>query len=169
MGLVVPLPCFGLREGSGAHLPTITTTALNGKSVSLPEDLRRLNVVIVGFTRESTDRTTAWEKPVRRELLPAGVQFYDVAVLETESKFMRTVVSTIIRNKVPTVLKPHFLMLYDGEFDWKRAVDFDARAQDDAYVVIVDADGRVLWSSHEPYSDAVFDDLKRELKRRGMR
>ena len=169
MGLVVTLPCSASRGASGEHVPTITSTALNGKSVSLPEDLRRLNVVIVGFTRESADRTTAWEKPVRRELLPAGVQFYDVAVLESESKFMRTVVSTIIRNKVPTVLKPHFLMLYDGELDWKRAVGFDAHAQDDAYVVVVDADGRVLWSSHAPYSDGAFDDLKRELKRRGMR
>ena len=167
---VITLPSFARdQRQAGPQLPTITTTALNGQSVSLPEDLQKLNVVIVGFTRGSADRTTAWEKPVRRELQPAGIQFFDIAVLEDVPKFMRGVVSAMIRNKVPTVLKPHFLMLYEGQQDWKRAVNFDPRDSDAAYVMIVNADGRVLWQTHTAFGDDSFDQLKRELKRRGMR
>ena len=172
LALCVALPCLGMtrtRDGAPPVLPTLTTSALSGQSVSLPEDLARLNVVIVGFTRSSVDRTTAWEKPIRRELLPTGVRFYDVAELETQPKFMRSVIIAMIRNKVPSVLKPHFLTLFEDDLDWKRAVGFDPHATDDAYVVIADADGRVLWQTHEAFSDEAFDRLKRELKRRGMR
>ena len=152
-----------------SRVPQLSTTALDGHPVAFPEDLHKLNVIIVGFTRSSAEHTTAWQKSTRRELQPAGVDFYDITILESLPKFMRGMVSGLIKNKVPTVLKPHFVMLFEGEAEWKRAVDFDPQAEDAAYVLITDRDGRILWSTHEAFSNTSFAALKRQLHRVGMK
>ena len=126
-------------------------TSLDGQSRNFPRDLPgNASVLILGFTRKSVDPTTAWERATRTSLVhPPEIGFFDLAMLAEVPGFARGWVMHLIRNKVPDVLKPNFVPITKDEAAWKRAAGFDAKAPDDAYVLLVDRSGTVRWSTHE--------------------
>ncbi len=148
---------------AGAAIPSTQATALDGHAVVLPRDLPgRATVLIVGFGRHSADATTAWEKPVRQQLAQAGtIGFYDMAMLAEVPGFVRPLVLRAIRHDVPDVLKPNFLPLTGEEDAWKQAAGYATDQPEAAYVLLVDRQGRVQWSTHAGFTSAGFAELRR--------
>ena len=143
-----------------ATIPSATGIALDGHSISLPRDLSpRATVLILGFSRNSQDATTAWEKPVRTSLASPNIAFFDMPFLEDAPSLIRPLIVRAIRKQVPDVLKPRFVPLTSGESAWKQSAGFTPTAPDAAYVLLVDHYGRILWQTHEPFSQARFDQL----------
>ena len=143
-----------------SSIPAIDTTALDGHAVQLPRDLSGATVLILGFGRHSADATTAWEKPTRSQLASSPtIRFYDMAMLAEIPHFARGFALHSIRKAVPDVLKPNFLPLLDHEDEWKQTAGFDPQAEDAAYVCLVDRSGNVRWSTHQPFSPALFAQL----------
>lgn len=143
-------------------IPPTQATALDGHPVVFPRDLQGgLTVLIVGFGRHSESATTAWEKAVRTQLAsPTGARFYDIAMLAEVPGFMRSLVVRAIRHEVPDVVRPNFLPLTDHEDDWKHAAGYAPDQPDAAYVLLVDAAGRIRWKTHLPFSSPQFTALK---------
>ena len=120
----------------------------------------RATVLIIGFGRHSKDATTAWEKPVRLQLAHTpAIGFFDIAMISEVPSFARGFVLRAIRKDVPDVLKPNFLPLTDGEDAWKHVAGYADNQPEAAYVLLVDAAGKVRWSTHEPYTPAGFSQL----------
>ena len=154
------LPLLLSATALASTIPTATGTALDGHSVSLPRDLSpRATILILGFSRNSQDATTAWEKPVRTSLASPDIAFFDMPFLEDAPSLIRPMIVRAIRKQVPDVLKPRFVPLTSGESAWKQSAGFNPSAPDAAYVLLVDRSGRVLWQTHEPFSQARFDQL----------
>ena len=151
----------GVAQGVGAQIPATQATALDGHSVNLPSQLPgRATVFIVGFGRHSQNATTAWEKPVRLQLAhPPAIGFYDVAMIAEVPSFMRSFVLRAIKHDVPDVLKPNFLPLTEREDDWRRVAGYTPNQPEAAYVLLVDAAGKVRWSTHEAFTPAGFAQL----------
>ncbi len=160
------LTCGIVRAQTVQTIPVTQATALDGNTISLPQNLsEHATILILGFGRHSADATTAWEKPVRTQLAQsAAVSFYDMAMLAEVPGFVRPVVLRSIRHKVPPVLQPHFLPLTSEEDAWKRVAGYTSDQPDAAYVMLVDHGGRVLWSTHAGYSDAGFAELGRRAR-----
>lgn len=146
----------------GNVVPSIRTTALDGHAVELPAALSgHLTVLILGFGKHSAEATTAWEKPVRTQFAhPPAIGFYDMAMLQEVPSFVRSLVVHSIRKKVPDVLQPNFLPLFDHEEEWKHVAGYAADQPDAAYVLLVDGRGTVRWSTHEAFSPAAFTRLR---------
>jgi hypothetical protein len=143
-----------------ATIPPATGTALDGHNVSLPRDLSpHATILILGFSRNSQDTTTAWEKPVRTSLASPDITFFDMPFLEDAPSLIRPLIVRAIRKQVPHALKPRFVPLTAGESAWKQVAGFNPSAPDAAYVLLVDRSGRILWQTHDPYSPARFDQL----------
>ena len=154
------LPLLLSATALASTIPTATGTALDGHSVSLPRDLSpRATILILGFSRNSQDATTAWEKPVRTSFATPDIGFFDMPFLEDAPTLIRPLIVRAIRKQVPDVLKPRFVPLTSGESAWKQSAGFNPSAPDAAYVLLVDRSGRVLWQTHEPFSQARFDQL----------
>ncbi len=150
-----------LVKAPGATVPSGQVSTLDGHSLNLPRDLpARATVLIIGFGRHSQDATTAWEKPVRLQLahLPA-IGFYDLAVIAEVPAFLRSLVIGRIRKAVPPVLQPNFIALTGNEDVWKQFAGFAPDQPEAAYVVLVDAAGRVRWTTHAAYTSAGFGQL----------
>lgn len=140
--------------------PTATGTALDGHTVTLPHDLAPATILILGFTHASSETTTAWEKPIRAALATTpAIDYYDIPFLQDAPSFIRPAILRNIRKQVPDVLKPHFLPLTANEAAWKQAANFSPSAPDAAYVLLIDRSGNILWQTHEPFSQARFNDL----------
>lgn len=147
-------------------IPSVEAIALDGHSVTFPKDLgNRSTVVIVGFSRKSSDATTAWEKAVRTQLAGPGIGFYDAAMLQEVPSLLRGLVVRNIRKQVPEVVRPHFLPLTDHEAEWKQASGYDPALPDAAYVFVVNAEGRVKWQTHAGYSPQSFAALTEQARK----
>jgi hypothetical protein len=143
-----------------ASIPASTGTALDGHIITLPHDLNRATVLILGFSKNSSDNTTAWEKPVRTSLATnPAINFYDIPFLEDAPSFIRPLILRSIRKQVPDALKPHFVPFTSGQSDWKQLTGFTKDAPDAAYVLLVDHTGQVLWQTHAPFTPARFNEL----------
>ena len=103
-----------------ATIPATTATALDGHTLNLPS-VAPATILIVGFTRSSSDATTAWEKPIRSTLASPAIDYYDIAFLQDAPAFIRPAILHSIRKQVPDALKPHFLPLTTNEAAWKQA------------------------------------------------
>ncbi len=141
-------------------IPLTQAIALDGRAVSLPHDLPAATVIILGFTRQSQNATTAWERPTRTQLAHApAITFYNMAMLAGVPRLARGFALRSIRKAVPDVLKPNFLPLLDHEAEWKQTVAFDSHAEDAAYVLLVDRTGAIRWSTHEAFTPTLFAQL----------
>jgi hypothetical protein len=149
-----------------ATIPAATGTALDGRTITLPRDLNRATVLILGFSKDSSDATTAWEKPVRTTLaVNPTIGFYDIPFLEDAPSFIRPFILRSIRKQVPDALKPNFVPLTSGQSDWKHLTGFTSAAPDAAYVLLVDRTGQVLWQTHDPFTPARFEELASAARR----
>jgi hypothetical protein len=164
LALALGLATTGIVHGQSAGtIPATRATALDGHTVSLPQNLgTHATVLILGFGRHSADATTPWEKAVRTQLAQApAIAFYDMAMLAEVPGFVRPMVVSSIRHKVPPVLQPNFLPLTGEEDAWKHAAGYTPDQPDAAYILLVDHTGHILWSTHAAFTDAGFADLTR--------
>jgi hypothetical protein len=63
---------------------------------------------------------------------------------------------------VPGAEEPHFLPTFSDEAEWRKVAHY-ANA-DDAYVLVVDGEGRVRWQTSGKVTDAGFETLKEQVE-----
>jgi hypothetical protein len=159
-----------LGTASGATptgtIPPASGTALDGHKISLPTDLPgRASVLILGFSKDSQNTTTAWEIPVRTSLASPTIGYLDIPFLEDAPGFIRPIILRSIRKQVPDIVKANFLPLTSGQAAWKQVTAFTPAAPNAAYVLLVDKSGNIQWQTHEPYSPALFAQLSQAAKK----
>jgi hypothetical protein len=145
---------------SASTIPASTGTALDGHSITLPQDLPgRVSILILGFSKNSADPTTAWEKATRTSLANSTIGYLDIPFLQDAPSFVRPMILRSIRKQVPDIVKPNFVPLATGEAAWKQATNFTPASPDAAYILLVDKSGTIRWQTHEPYAPAIFEQL----------
>ena len=149
-------------------IPITRGTALDGHAVSLPQDLKQATILILGFSRNSADATTAWEKAVHASL---AASYFDMPMLASAPAFVRPIIVHSIRKQVPNPIWPNFMPLTSDESEWKQAAGFSPAAPDAAYIILVDRTGAVHWQTHDALTAeklaqlaAVFHKLNAEEK-----
>ena len=63
-----------------------------------------------------------------------------------------------MRKDIPADQQIHFIPILDHEDEWKKLVNFSA--PDDPYILLTNPQGRVIWQTHGPLTDATYDALK---------
>jgi hypothetical protein len=136
---------------------------LAGTQVALPDDLRgRVGVLVLGFSKSSGDVSKGWGQRLAASYAKSsGVVYYEMPVLESVPKLIRGMVVKSIRSGVPEAEQQHLMPVFSDEAEWKKIARF-ANA-DDAYVLVVDGDGRVRWQTSGKVTDAGFAALKEQV------
>jgi len=143
-------------------IPITHGTALDGHAVSLPQDLKQATVLILGFSRNSADATTAWEKAVHASL---AASYFDMPMLASAPAFVRPIIVHSIRKQVPNPIWPNFMPLTSDESGWKQAAGFSPAAPDAAYILLVDHTGAVHWQTHDPLTPDRLAQLGAEVRK----
>jgi len=143
-------------------IPITHGTALDGHAVSLPHDLKQATVLILGFSRNSADATTAWEKAVHASL---AASYFDMPMLASAPAFVRPIIVHSIRKQVPNPVWPNFVPLTSDESEWKQAAGFSAAAPDAAYIILVDRTGAIQWQTHDPLTADRLTQLGAEMRK----
>lgn len=84
-----------------------------------------------------------------------------MAVLEDAPRLVRGMAVHGIKSGIPDGERDHFAVVYQGEAALKRVAGF--RKTDDAYVLLMDRTGNIIWATNGPVSDTLFSGLKNHL------
>ncbi len=156
------LPAFA---ESGDPFPHLPVTTLDGKALNLPNDIAGHNaILVVGFTQASEKQTVVWRKHLSSRYAgsPATI-VYPVIVIQNIPRIFHGLLLAGIRAGVPKPEWEHFLVVSSDEARWKPAIGW--KGPDLAYVVLVDAAGKIAWRGVGPYTDAGASALEAEVSR----
>ena len=88
--------------------------------------------------------------------------YYQMPVLEAVPKLIRSMVVKSIKSGVPEEQKAHFLPVFSNEAEWQKIARYSNA--DDAYVLVIDGDGRVEWQTSGKVTDAGFAALRQRVE-----
>lgn len=157
--------CLYLAGSSAAHgetLPVLPVQTLSGHALSIPRDLHAPTIFIIGFTRKSREQTEAWAHRLRADkVTPLRVSLRDVIVLEDVPGLFRGFVIKQLQANIPLNLHEEILIVTHAADLWKRSAGFTS--EDDAYLLLADAKGTVIWRMHGAVSDAGYAALQQSI------
>jgi hypothetical protein len=145
-------------------MPTTQAQSLSGHEVILPSATTgHQAVIVIGFSHGSQKLMERWDKEIGAQVnAKPGVPLYNIAVLQDAPKLIRGMITHSMKALVPSAGQDHFLTVVEGQDELKKAVDFSDH--DEAYVVVLDAAGKIVFHTHGEPSEAakkqVIDQLK---------
>ena len=149
--------------GPDTHIPATHATTLAGTEVVLPDALKdKVSVVVVGFSHASQQQVASWGRLLAVDYGAShSVGYFELAMLAGAPRMMRGMILKSMEKSVPYAERPHFLPVMEGEPAWRAVARYNK--PDDAYVLIVDGAGGVLWQTEGDATDAAWAELKKNL------
>ncbi len=149
---------------AGQQFPQVSAENLQGKATEFPAAASgHPAIVVIGFTHGSQTQCKAWSIRLSHDLPEAQRGWvYSIAVLQDVPKLVRGMVVHSIKGGTPAGERDRFLIVNRGESELKEAAGFDR--PDDAYVLVLDANGTRRFKTHGPVSDAAVAAVEAELR-----
>ncbi len=137
----------------GAELPALRGDLLSGGKIVLPDSARGTPLLLLlGFTYESRHDVEVWGQRYRADFGPdSNLVCYEIPMIGGAGRLARPFINRGMRRGTPRELHRRVITVYGGTGDWKRRVGFSE--PDVAYLLLVDAQGRLLWRARGPFSD----------------
>lgn len=146
----------------GDHLPTLSGELLTKRPITLPQDTAGTHAVLfLGFTYASRTPVEAWGGWFKDTFgSQPHLTYFEVPVIGGAGRLARWFIDSGMRRGTPAALHEHVITVYHDVGAWKARLGVDDTNDKDAFVVVVDATGRVAWSAHGPFTRQRADDLK---------
>jgi hypothetical protein len=157
--------CLSLSLAAAAQqLPRLQEENLAGQPVVLPDAASgKVAILIFGFTRASQTPTGDWAKRIRSDFgKSAGFELYQLPVLEEAPKLIRGMITSGIKKGVPENERANFIPVVHNEAELKKLVGY--KESDDAYLVVLDRNGKVAFQTHGATPDANYAQLRSKLE-----
>ena len=145
-------------------MPQTLAQSLSGHEVVLPRSIvGHPAVIVIGFSQGSQRAMEHWDKEIGAQVTATpGVPLYNIAVIQDAPRFVRGMITHSMRALVPAAGQDRFLTVVQGQEELKKAVNFSAT--NEAYVVVLDASGKIVFYTHGEPSEAakkqVIDQIK---------
>ncbi|MGA8731978.1 MAG: hypothetical protein WB608_24685 [Terracidiphilus sp.] len=128
-------------------MPTTVGETLRGKRIVLVDATHgHTTVLVAGFSHEGGTGTGAWVKALKADPVLTRVAVYQVAMLEKAPGFIRGMIKSGMRKGLSAAEQDQSLVLTQDEQSWRSY--FDVSDDKDPYVMLIDANGKVLWRGH---------------------
>jgi ATP10 protein len=144
--------------------PKIQGESLSGKRVELPEAVSgKVAVLVFGFSRASKAPTTTWGTKIF-EGFASQPEFaiYQLPVLQEVPRLLHGMIISGMQKNVPEKLHDHFVPLLQKEAELKKLVSY--KEPDDAYLVVLDRAGKIVYQIHGPLNDTNYAGLRDKLE-----
>lgn len=160
--LVVTFLCVGAVSRAQSVPPTEAKT-LNGSTVSFPRaGSSKPLLLLIGFSHESGKQCEKWNKRLKPIYLSEPrIDYYELADFQGVPSFVMWTILHGMRRETPKDEQSRFVLLYSNGDNWKKLVGYSA--PDDAYLIVADPVGNVLWQAHGEPNDARQTELRAVL------
>ncbi|WP_321475546.1 hypothetical protein [uncultured Paludibaculum sp.] len=140
-------------------LPATQAETLSGRKLAIPQAFGGKPVILVwSFSRKAGETTRGWTTPLAKEGLPV----WSVAMLESAPRFVRPMIRSGMRKDMPAPQQEHTILLYQGEKQWRQILK--PPKDDDPLVVLLDAQGRMVWSYSGISTAKALDEVRQQFK-----
>ena len=146
------------------HIPTARGTTLTGTDMALPNSLNgKIGVLVVGFSRASGEQISDWGRLIEAQYGQSReLTYFEIPMLAGMPKLLRGMVIKQMSSTVPGPERAHFVPLTEDDKPWRAVARYDKA--DDAYVLVVNGGGVLLWQTEGEATDAAWADFKAKLK-----
>ena len=146
----VRLVVFGTVAWSYAQAPVMPATAgetLSGKKIVLADSVRGHEAVLVGgFSHDGGIACGDWMKAIRGDAALAGVEVYEIAMLEGAPGLFRGMIKGGMRKGMSTAEQDRVVVLTLDDKLWAKF--FAVSNRQEPQVMLLDAKGNVVWHGH---------------------
>ena len=145
------------------QIPATQAPTLDGTTVSFPHEASgRPLLFVIGFSHKSSDQVEEWNKRLSPLYLKSThVFYYQVADLTGAPSFTMKMILHGMRKQVPADEQSHYVLIESNDSTWKSLVNYSDA--DDAYVVLTNPGGHVVWQARGPVADAQITALQAAL------
>ena len=142
------------------QFPRLQEENLAGQQVVLPDAAAgKVAVLVLGFSHASSTPTGVWMKRASAEFgKNPGFVLYQLAVIEEAPRFIRGMIISGMKKGIPETERPFVVPVVHQEAALKTLVGY--KAEDDAYIVVLDRGGKVVYQTHGAASDAAYSELR---------
>ena len=148
----------------GSGLPKLQGEYLTGRKATLPADASgRVSLLLFGFTYQSRFQVEPWAKRFRNEFEKnPKVTFYEIPMIGGMARMGKWFIDSGMRRGTPKADQENVITVYGGTDVWKTLVGF--KAEDAAYLVLLDARGNVAWVHAGPVDETAFQVLAEKVR-----
>ncbi len=145
------------------QFPYLQEENLAGAQVTLPDSVAgKVAVLVLGFSHASSKPTGAWAKRVHDDFgNRPGFVLYQLAVIEAAPRFMRGMIISGMKKGTADSELVSVVPVVHQEDALKKLVNFNA--SDDAYIVVLDRSGNVIYQTHGESPDSGYAQLHAKL------
>lgn len=154
--------------GDCAVFPQVTGRNLAGDEVTLPDFFDgEISIVVMPFSQDQQVAAADW-LPLVQQLADehAAFRYYNVAAMPAVNPALRTMISGGMAAAVPDdELKAIIVTLFLEDVDIFTAA-LDIESTDALALLLLDAEGGVLWQGAGTFDDALADEIRAEVAAR---
>ena len=149
-----------------ARVPATHGTTLAGTAVTLPDALKgNVNILVLGFSHASQEQVANWGRLIAADYgKSTEIRYFELPILASVPRMVRSLVVKRMGSSVPFEERDHFMPVIEGEPAWRAVAHYDK--PDDAYVLLVDSKGLVLWQMEGEATNAAYSNFKQEVAKR---
>jgi len=150
----------------GDVMPTLSGETLSAKPIQLPlADKVAARLLVFSFSREAGSDSRLWTEHLAKDPSTAALIVFRVIMLQSVPRLFRGAAASGIKSGLPQSLWDKTILVFRDETLWKQYLAVsNAKC---SYLLLMDADNRIRWLSPGPYTDAGYEDLRREVNRLG--
>ena len=149
----------------GEGLAELRGEYLSGRKAILPKDASgRVALLLFGFTYQSRFAVEAWTKRFRQDFdKNPRVTFYEIPMIVGMARLGKWFIDSGMRRGTPKADHQNVVTVYGGTGPWKQRLG--VKAEDSAYLVVVDQKGKVAWRHAGLFNEASYKDLAAQVRK----
>jgi len=154
-----------IDRAAGERIPEVHGTSFANQAVSLPAELhnKAAGILVLGFSRASRDAVTGWATRIAADYRTSDVvAYYELPVVASVPGFVRAIVLHSIKSSAPERAHKRIVPITNDEAGWRAIVHYGEA--DDAYLLVVDREGNVVWQTQGEPTDASYAALKQQVE-----
>jgi hypothetical protein len=154
-----------VRCASAERIPEVHGTSFANKAVNLPAALqgKAAGILVIGFSRGSREAVTGWATKIAADYRTSTVvAYYELPIVAGVPGFVRGMVLRSIKSSTPERAQPRVVPVANNEAGWKAITHYGEA--DDAYLLVVDNVGNVVWQTQGQPTDAAYAALKQQVE-----
>ena len=154
-----------VHRAAGERIPEVHGTSFANQAVNLPAALqgKAAGVLVIGFSRGSREEVTVWARRIAADYRTSPVvAYYELPIVAGVPGFVRGVVLRSIKSSTPERAQPRVVPVANNEAGWKAITHYSQ--PDDAYLLVVDNQGNVVWQTQGQPTDTTYAALKQQVE-----
>lgn len=122
-------------------------------------DSGRPLLLVIGFSHKSEKQCDSWNDRLKPAYIgESRVTYYELADFQGVPSFVMRLILHGMRRKLSKDEYSYFVPFYSNEEEWKKLVSYSA--PEEAYLIVADAGGHVLWQTHGALTDPKYSELQ---------